>query len=439
MGLRRAFLRELHENHLTLFPAQKRINYDVRYMRETKRMRIAWLGGYPLGLLQPQLVIERSSQGHPASWIVNLAKALSTNDDVDLQIITAGAGIRENQTIMKNGITFHVLRHTFPFTIRGFPEYMPLDVLTRYASLRRQIRKVILKLQPDLIHVHGTEYGYGLAALDIKIPTIVSIQGIVNLIDGVSPSIFFRLQEPIETHVIRSAKYFGSRTAWANNFVRNLNNTAVVYDLPEAVDQVFFKKLAQQSTQNILIVGSVLPRKGIEEALDAMRLILAKCPSAKLLVAGDGKPAYFKSLKQRTKFAGIESHVEWLGFKTAEEIVALHAVSALLIHPCLIDNSPNSVAEAMASGLPVIASNVGGIPSMIENGVTGLLVEARNHHQLAEAVIDLLHNETARRRLASRAKEVAFERHLPSKVAEKTLSVYQDIILNEKRGQTCIF
>src|SRR5215813_9181289 len=118
----------------------------------SKRIRIAWLGGYRLELLQPELAIARRIQEHPASWIVNLAKALSKTEDVDLHIITANAGIRENQTITKDGITFHVIRHTFPFTIRGFPEYMPLDVLTRYVSLRKQIRKVIFKLQPDLIH-----------------------------------------------------------------------------------------------------------------------------------------------------------------------------------------------------------------------------------------------------------------------------------------------
>src|SRR5262245_28640505 len=138
-------------------------------------MRIAWLGGYRLGLLQPELTTVRQLQSHPASWIVNLAKALSTTDNVDLQIITATAGIRENQTITKDGITFHVVRSTFPFTTHGFPEYMPLDVMTRYATLRRQLRNVIVRLRPDLIHVHGTEDGYGLAALDVAVPIIVSI------------------------------------------------------------------------------------------------------------------------------------------------------------------------------------------------------------------------------------------------------------------------
>jgi glycosyltransferase involved in cell wall biosynthesis len=397
-------------------------------------MRIAWLGSYGLGLLQPELATVRHLQWHPASWIVNLAKALSTKTDIDLQIITATAGIRENQTIAKNGITFHVIRNTFPFTSRGYPEYMPLNALTRYATLRRHVRKIILKLQPDLIHVHGTEEGYGLAALDVGMPTVVSIQGIVHLCARVSPSIFFRLQEPIETHVIRTAKYFGVRTECATTLIRGLNRTATIYDLPEAVHHVFFEERVQKSTQNILIVGTIVQRKGIEDALDAMSLILAKYPSAKLLVVGDGKPDYLEALKRRTVSAGIASNIDWLGFRTGEEIRALHAMSAVLIHPSHIDNSPNSVAEAMASGLPVIASNVGGIPSMIENGVTGLLVEPRNHHQLAEAMIELLHNEAGRRRLASRAKEVAFERHLPSKVADKTLSAYDDIISRETRS-----
>ena len=127
-----------------------------------------------------------------------------------------------------------------------------------------------------MIHVHGTEDGYGLAALDLGLSTIVSIQGIVQECSRVSPSIFFKLQTPVERDIIRTGKYFGSRTEWANSFIRSLNSTATIYDLPEAVDQVFFKEPVQRSTQNILMVGSVVQRKGIEEAVDAMSLIVAE-------------------------------------------------------------------------------------------------------------------------------------------------------------------
>jgi glycosyltransferase involved in cell wall biosynthesis len=308
---------------------------------------------------------------------------------------------------------------------------MRFDVLTRYARLRRQVRQVLLKLQPDLIHVHGTEYGYGLAALETNVPTIVSIQGIVNLLARLSPSTFYRFQAPIELRVIRTAKYFGSRTAWANSFIRTLNHAATIYDLPEAVDRVFFKKAAEQSNPNILMVGTVVQRKGIEDALRAMSAVVAARPSAKLLVVGEGEPDYLEELKRRTKAAGIEAAVVWLGHKTAKEVAALHAVSAILIHPTHLDNSPNSVAEAMASGLPVIASDVGGIPSMIEHGATGLLAEPGNHRQLAEAIIALLDDEAYRKGLASRARRLALERHFPSQVAGKTLNVYRDIIARE--------
>ena len=401
----------------------------VRFLGiKPRKIRVAWLASYPSALLHRELTIIRSSKEHPLSWIVNLGNALAKRDDIELHIITATSGIPKNQVVSKDGITFHVIRHTFPFTVRGFPRYMRLDVLTRWTELRRQIRRILLELQPDMIHVHGTEYGYGLAALETKIPTIVSIQGIVKLLAQVAPCFFYNRQAPFESHIIRTAKYFGTRTEWADSFIRSLNKTAVIYDMPEAVNPLFFDTATNLANQNILMVGAVEQRKGIEDALHAMSLVVAACPGAKLLVVGVGTPAYLEHLKLLTKSARIDGNVEWLGSKTAEEIATLHESSAILIHPTHIDNSPNSVAEAMASGLPVIASDVGGLPSMIENGVTGLLTEPRNSSQLAEAIISLLQNGAKRAQLANRAKEVALERHFPSTVAQKTINVYQDMI-----------
>src|SRR5207249_3541874 len=101
----------------------------------------------------------------------------------------------------------------------------------------------------------------------------------------------------------------------------------------EAVNPVFFQRAAEQTNPNILMVGSVEQRKGIEEALHAMSIVVAACPSAKLLVVGEGELDYLEELNQRTKSAGIEANVEWLGFKTTEEVASLHAMSAILIHP----------------------------------------------------------------------------------------------------------
>jgi glycosyltransferase involved in cell wall biosynthesis len=400
----------------------------------SNKIRVAWLAPYPSGLLHKELRIVRSSKAHPASWVVNLANAFSRREDVDLHIITATSGIRESATVKNGHITFHVIRHTFPFTSRGHPKYLRLDLLSRYWQLRRGIKEILAELEPDVIHVHGTEYGYGLAALEIDAPTIISIQGIVSAIAEVSPSLSFRLQARIERTVIRNARYFGTRTAWANAFVLELNSAATIYELPEAINRSFFEAAVGQSNPNILMVGTVVQRKGIEEALHAMKIVVTACPSAKLRIIGGADPKYLRKLKAFTRSAGIESNVEWLGSRSTDDVMRLHADSAILIHPSHVDNSPNSVAEAMVSGLPVVATAVGGILSMIEHGATGLLVEPRNNSQLAAAVISLLENENERVRLARQARVVALERHFPPRVAERTVDAYRDILAKKERA-----
>ena len=400
----------------------------------SKRIKVAWLAPYPVTRLQPELRLERPPKlEHPVSWLVNLADALAARDDIDLHIVAASAVVRRNYALRRNGIAFHVVRHAFPFTCKGFPPYLRIDLWTRYAYLRRQLRRVVDQLRPELIHVHGTENGYGLAAIGTGVPTVVSIQGIIGLYALVAPEFSYRLQALIERQVIGNTANVGCRTAWASDFVRGLNPGATIYQMDEAINEVFFRSPGGSAgTQRIVMVGEVVRRKGVEEAIEAMRLVVSAFPSAKLTIVGLGSSAsYVDGLKQRVASLGIDDNVEWAGFKPASEIAALHAQAALLIHPSHIDNSPNAVAEAMASGLPIIASRVGGIPSMIEHDVTGLLVEPHNPIELATAIIALLRDEPERRRLGANAKKVGLERHFPANAAEETMRVYRDIIARD--------
>lgn len=396
-------------------------------------MRVAWLTSYAVSSLPPQVRFIRRQLSHACSWIVSLANELSTRRELELHVVTAAAGILENQYVTRNGVTFHVIRHTFPFTMRGFPDYMRMDALTYYDSLRKQIRLVLDKVQPDLVHVHGTEYGYGLAALDSGVPTVVSMQGIINRIREVEDTMFYRLQAPMERDVVRRGRYFGTRTKWANEFVRSLNPNATIYDMPEAVNPMFFEDRQRTRNSNLLFVGSVERRKGIEVAIDAMRFVVRQHPTARLRIVGGGKRSYLDTLKQLVQANNLEHAIEWKGSKAHEEIAALHSDSLVLIHPTFIDNSPNSVAEAMVSGLPVIASNVGGIPSMIEDGVTGILVPPQEPERLAEAIVKLLKDDADRERLRVNAQAIARTRHLPRAVAGQTLEVYKDILKRERK------
>src|SRR5208282_6575682 len=92
------------------------------------------------------------------------------------------------------------------------------------------------------------------------------------------------------------------------------------------------------------------------------------------------------------------------------------------------ENSPNTLAEAMVSGLPVIASAVGGIPSMVEHGQTGWLVPPRNPAELANASLQLLNDPELRARLGGAARQQARDRHRPEHVAAQTAQAYQEIL-----------
>jgi hypothetical protein len=144
------------------------------------KIKVAWLTGYPITRLRPEVAILRSPKlEHPAGWVVNLSGALAKREDIELQIIAASPVIAHSQSITRDGITFNVIRHAVPFTARGFPGYLRLDLWSGYAVLRWHIKRLLRSLRPDAIHVHGTESGYGLGALGVVVAAIVSVQGIV--------------------------------------------------------------------------------------------------------------------------------------------------------------------------------------------------------------------------------------------------------------------
>jgi glycosyltransferase involved in cell wall biosynthesis len=394
-------------------------------------MKIAWLAPYPVTSLTPAFKPERLTGSHPCSWIVNLSAELARMSDVELHMITTSQGIRATQSFQHGNIHFHVVRHAIPGTLRGFPEWAPVDALLRYSSLRARIASMVDSIHPDVVHVHGTEAGFGLAGLDTNYPCLVSIQGLVSIYKHVESSLFFTMQTPLEVDVVRRGKYFANRTSWGYDFVRRINPEAIQYEMQEAVSPEFFSDREGTSEPNLLIVGGIQKRKGVDVAIRALPKILAKYSSARLHIIGGGTSAYVEELSQLAGSLGVSGAMSFLGSKSLREIAALHGKSLILLHPTLMDNSPNSVAEAMVSGLPVIASRVGGLPSMIENGHSGVLVAVGDHVDLAEQTIALIADRDRRELLAQHAREIARTRHNPHNVAIAAIGVYRDILARE--------
>ncbi|MBC2695746.1 MAG: glycosyltransferase family 4 protein [Desulfobacteraceae bacterium] len=392
-------------------------------------MKIAWLAPYPINLLIPELKTSKNVAGHAASWVLNLSNELARQNNVEMHIITHTAGIPYSQVIEKNNIIFHVIRYCCPFTNRGFPPYLPLNALTWYKGFTCKALTILERIQPDIVHAHGTENAFALTACKSGLPSLTSIQGIIVELNKISPSLFFRLQIPIEAYAVKRNKNFGCRTEWDKSFVLSINPDANVFYVPEAIGNLFFKhKWGRTNPFSVLFVGYLSKRKGIEVLLHSISMTKRKFPQIVLKVVGSGPEKYLRYLMELTRQLNIEKNVAWLGSCGAEEIAGYLCGSTIFILPTFIDNSPNSLAEAMAVGTPSIASRVGGVPSMIEDGVDGLLVESNNAEELAAKIIALLGSEEMQAGLSKNARATALRRNLPQQVAETVIDVYKAII-----------
>ena len=123
---------------------------------------------------------------------------------------------------------------------------------------------------------------------------------------------------------------------------------------------------------------------GIDMAIKALALLKQSFPNVKLIIAGSGY--WLAELTELTKSLGLAENVEFTGKLNPEQIAELYKRADIMLNPTTVDNMPNSVLEALATGLPVVTTNVGGIPYIVTDGETALLVESGRPDQLAERV-----------------------------------------------------
>ena len=167
--------------------------------------------------------------------------------------------------------------------------------------------------------------------------------------------------------------------------------------------------------------------KGQDILIAALPTVVAQMPDVKLLIAGEGKME--KTLKAMVKTFHVERHVLFcpLVNKTAE----LLSVLDVFVMPSRQEGLGRSIMEAQAAGLPVIASNVGGIPSLIEHGKTGILIEPESPSVLARDLMELLGDEKRLREMGNAGREFALQHYGADTMVDKTLSLYRRFVSDE--------
>jgi polysaccharide biosynthesis protein VpsI len=156
------------------------------------------------------------------------------------------------------------------------------------------------------------------------------------------------------------------------------------------------------NTPTLLFLGRLGERKGVHDLIEALPAVIKQVPDLKIILGGDGDLERFRL---QAESAGILSHVEFAGWIGSERKFQLLASSTAFVLPSYNEGFPVGIIEAMACGIPIVATTVGGIPDAITDELEGLLVEAGDIEALSKALIKILTDETLAQQLSAQAKQ----------------------------------
>ncbi|MFT4517663.1 MAG: glycosyltransferase involved in cell wall biosynthesis [Halioglobus sp.] len=204
------------------------------------------------------------------------------------------------------------------------------------------------------------------------------------------------------------------------------------FDLPSAVIpniidlQTFHpaQTSPEEGVFNVAITRNLEPIYGLDVAIQAVALSRETIPGICLKIAGSGPQR--EELEDLARQLGVEDNVDFLGRLERDEIVSLYHSAHAALNPTRVDNMPNSVLEALACGLPVISTNVGGVPFIVRDGETALLVPPDDAQAMAKALVALHSDAQLRDRLSEGGqREVA--QYAWNEVGPKWLALYNKL------------
>ena len=348
--------------------------------------------------------------------IKKLTKYLARRDDVELHLLTVGT---KNEEIKKDIFNVHVIKKRIPY-----PFSIP--------SVIWRLRRKILEINPDIVHAQGTIVSYSTAAALVrnKYPVLLTVHGTatrdIKYYSGLTFVLFKLVHKPNERYVVSKIPNIIIVAPQVKDIISGMTDSKI-HIIPNGVDFEDVQNIQPKSTEHpsILFVGRLAKIKGVDILLKAIPVIKEKIPAIHIYIAGLGPQE--EELKELVKELNIEENVEFLGFISGGNKYAWYKSVDVCVFPSRHDSGPIVLLEAMACGKPIIASNVGGIPFMVEDGKTGFLFESGNVGELAEKIVILLKDKEMQEKMGEagleKVKEFTWE-----KIAEQTVKVYKEVL-----------
>jgi glycosyltransferase involved in cell wall biosynthesis len=178
----------------------------------------------------------------------------------------------------------------------------------------------------------------------------------------------------------------------------------------------------------ILSVGRLYARKGLFTLIESMPAVVRKFPRAKFIISGRGQSDEMKKLVAHAQKLGVIDNIVFTGYYPDRKLPRLYQAADVFAFSTFYENLPFAVLEALSTGLPVVTTNVGGIPEMIDDGRNGFLVEPFNSHELSDRILYYLEHPGAASEMALMARQVIEERFDWRIIVKKVLAVYDEAL-----------
>jgi glycosyltransferase involved in cell wall biosynthesis len=310
-------------------------------------------------------------------------------------------------------------------------EDLPLDrmsVSTLYLKQRYRFRELLRRFRPDVVHGQGVDLA-GLLAVDSGRPAIITVHGILERCAQQQTNPIVRARARFsawltERPTIRRATDMIAISPYVSGYYRG-EIRGRVHDIPNPVSPAFFQLERRPERGRFLYAGRIARGKGVLDLVHAV----SRCESRiqRLVLAGaSSDPAFDAVLRHAIRELGLDSLVELVGLLDEPALLDEFARAEALILPSYQETAPMVVQQAMAAGLAVVATDVGGIPHQIEQEVTGLLFRPGDVARLADLLTRFDVDPTLGPRLGRGGKSVATARYQSTAVAAATQGVYEE-------------
>ncbi|MBU3878752.1 glycosyltransferase family 4 protein [Faecalicatena sp. AGMB00832] len=424
-------------------------------------MKILWICNVPIPLIAKHIGINTPNI---CGWLTGFANEINHDDSIELTISFPLLGTKEITKGKIERIAF------YSFSQPKLLGFLPVEDQIHESNLMRKHIKIILEsVKPDILHIFGTEYPHAKVAAELfdqPNKTVVHIQGLTsyywmhfnsgipynqlkrfqlsNIARGnlIKQAEKMRKRGLFETEILTQVDHVIGRTDWDEACCTQTNPSVKYHFCNESLrDSFYYGSWTIEGCErySIFMSQAATPIKGLHFMLRALPEIVKVYPETHLYIAGNNIvnrnslyskvkfsvfAAYIRDLIQKNN---LENHVTFTGALNEEQMKEHFLQSNVFVSPSSIENSPNSLGEAMLLGIPCISSDVGGVKNLIEHGKEGYVYQGDAPYMLAYYVKKIFADSDTAYAMGRAAQKHARKTHDRKANLKRLLEIYKEI------------